>query len=222
LSDLRKTLAGAALIVVQAIALGFSANALSPHGLALIRKPLRQTHRLAGHREVFHAEPAGVPAAPALPAKPSLSQPVAKPEEAPPSKHAPEPPPPQKQPPAQPSPKPVKAQALFTNLPDAKALWDKKLATFVDARHKEDYDIEHIMGAVSLDALDFDALYAKVMGGVPKDRTIVTYCSDPQCETAIKLGDALAARGHTHVLILLEGLPGWKEAGYSTTKEASP
>jgi len=111
--------------------------------------------------------------------------------------------------------------ALFTTLPDAKALFDRKAAIFIDARHSEDYDLEHIPGAVSLFVEDLDKLYEGALGAVPKDRTLVTYCSDPQCGTATKLADALAARGYTRVLILLEGLPGWKGAGYPTEKEVT-
>lgn len=117
-----------------------------------------------------------------------------------------------------------KIQALFTTLKDAKSLFDTKSALFVDARPHEDYDAEHITGAISLYCAQFDSLYNDVLGSIPKDRTIVTFCSDPECKEAVKLGDALAARGHTRVVILLEGLPGWKNAGYPVTagKESTP
>lgn len=113
-------------------------------------------------------------------------------------------------------PKPKKVEALFTTLADAKVLFDRKGAIFIDSRHKEDYELEHIPGAVWLFVEDVDKLYDEVLGSVPKDRTLITYCSDPQCGSAIKLADELVARGHTRVFILLEGLPGWKEAGYPT------
>jgi len=124
--------------------------------------------------------------------------------------------------PANPTPEPRKVEALFTTLPDAKALFDRKDAVFVDARRKEDYDIEHIAEALSLFVEDVDVLYESVMGTLPKDRTVVTYCSDAQCDTAIKLADALVARGHTRVFILLEGIPGWKGAGYPTGTGGAP
>ena len=45
---------------------------------------------------------------------------------------------------------------------------------------------------------------------------VVTYCSDPECTSAIELADGLVARGHKRTVILLDGLPGWNEAGYQT------
>lgn len=110
------------------------------------------------------------------------------------------------------------AQALFTTLDDAKLLFDKNAAIFLDGRPTIDYEAEHIQGAVSLFAENVDDLYEKVLGNVLKDRIIVTYCSDPECIEAMKLADALVANGFTKVVILLEGLPGWKEAGYPTAK----
>jgi rhodanese-related sulfurtransferase len=109
-----------------------------------------------------------------------------------------------------------KAEALFTTLADAKSFYDQKTATFIDARPIEDYEAEHIPGAISLYYDRVDSLYEHALGSVPKDRLIVTYCSDIECESATKLADSLVARGHKRVVILLEGLPGWKEAGYDT------
>lgn len=118
------------------------------------------------------------------------------------------------------APQTKKAEALFTTLEDAKAYFDKKDAIFLDGRPEEDYKAEHIKGALSLYHEKLDELYGRVLGNVPKDELIITYCSDPECKTAIKLADGLAARGYTRVLILLEGLPGWKGAGYPTEKVA--
>lgn len=107
-----------------------------------------------------------------------------------------------------------KVQALFTNLADAKLLFESGSAVFVDSRPIEDYEAEHIKGSLSLYCEKLDDLYESVMGDLPKNKVIVTYCSDPECQEAIKLADGLVAHGHTKVVILLEGLPGWKDAGY--------
>lgn len=112
-----------------------------------------------------------------------------------------------------------KAEALFTTLENAKSLHDKNAALFLDGRLPIDFNAEHIPGAVNLFCEKIDELYEKVLGSVPKDKVIVTYCSDPECIEAITLADALVARGHTNVVIFLEGLPGWKSAGYSTVKK---
>lgn len=218
-------------MVVQAVALGFAANAIDPHGLAWVRVPLRQTHKAAVSREVVATQSSATPSprlnpgslpeksvvapAPPAPTKPAVESQADKPVQPPRPKPKPE-----DERIAPPAAKHAKAEALFTSLEDAKILFDRKSAVFVDARHKEDYDLEHIPGALSLFVNGVDTLYSSVLGKVPKDQTIITYCSDPQCETAIKLADALVDRGHTRVFILLEGLPSWRDAGYPTEKGA--
>jgi rhodanese-related sulfurtransferase len=114
---------------------------------------------------------------------------------------------------------PPAAEALFTTLEDAKLLFDKGSALFVDSRTHEDFKVEHVPGAVSLYHGSVDKLYKQVLGSVPKNRTIITYCSDPECKEATKVADELVKRGHSKVFILLEGLPGWVDAGYKTVKE---
>ncbi len=115
--------------------------------------------------------------------------------------------------------KPKNVEALFTTLEDAKSLHDKNAALFLDGRLPIDFSAEHIPSAVNLFCEKIDELYEKVLGNVPKDKVIVTYCSDLECTEAIALADALVARGHTNVVIFLEGLPGWKSAGYPTVKK---
>lgn len=232
-----KTVFGAILIVAQGAAVGLAMNALSPRPLPWVRVPLRETHKVADSRHVLGASPSrpkgAKPAAvtsasdsqsnvplPAIPAAAPVAAPKVtdKPEAAASTKPAPANRAQSGEQAKAPTTPPKRFEALFTTLEDAKALFDGKAAIFVDARHKEDYDLEHVPGAVSLFSDDLDRLYDSALGTVPKDRTIVTYCSDPQCETAIKLADALVSRGHTRVFILLEGLPGWKDAGYPTEK----
>lgn len=242
MTNLGRTAARAALIVIQATVIGFAANAVSPHRLPWIRIPLKATHRIAAWHEVLAVQPSKtITLKPKVVANPpvedaaenaatrpvqvakSVNPPVI-PRTSPSTMKMPSLKttiPPKIQPTAVLATKlvtkPKKIEALFTTLPDAKALFDRKTALFIDAREKEDYDLEHIQGAQSLCAEDLDKLYDGVLGKTAKDQVIVTYCSDPQCDTAIKLADALVARGHTHVFILLEGLPGWKDAGYPTT-----
>lgn len=251
-ASLRATVLGAAFIVVQAAVIGLAANGVNPHRLPWIRVPLRETHRVATAQEIrppsaaqttappvarsqppaavapkpaqiviaptvptVTATPATAPPKPPKPAPKVGPSPAVKPQvQAPPKVVAPVA--------AQPKPAPKKAEALFTSLKDAKALFDAKDVVFVDARHKEDYAEEHIAGARNIFADDVGTLYDGVLGGVSKSRTIVTYCSDPQCDAAIKLADALVARGHTRVFILLEGIPGWRGAGYATAKGETP
>jgi rhodanese-related sulfurtransferase len=209
--SLARLIPGALIILIASAAVGLAINALRPGGIPLIRKPLRETRAFVKIERLI-PPPSAKPAKPApvhpkeIQASPKMKPAATKPATAHQSvQHAPK-----------------KAQALFTTLDDAKALFDRKAALFVDARTIEDYEVEHISGAISLYCEDFYKLYDPTLGGVPKDRLIVTFCSDSECREAVKLADALIARGHTRVVILLEGLPGWADAGYPTASGKEP
>ncbi len=113
-------------------------------------------------------------------------------------------------------------EAPFTTLKEAKTLFKDGSALFVDARAIEDYEAGHIRGAVSLYYDDVDTLYSAAIGRLPKTVPIVVYCSEPDCESAVRVGDRLMAMGHRHTMILLEGLPGWKNAGLPTVVGKEP
>lgn len=242
---------GIAVMVVLAAGLGLAFNFMNSNGLPLVRKPLRETRPFVSASVLLAqvpsqpkqadkppvAEPAAMQTAPTTkaPAKPPMD--VSQVPTKKPAKTTPRPVTTPTQTPSMATPKPMpktvseaesktdppkKAEALFTNLKDAKSLFDKKAAIFLDGRPIEDYEAEHIPGSLSLFCEKVDDLYEKVLAGVPKNRIIVTYCSDPECTEAIDLADALVAKGYTKVVILLEGLPGWKDAGYPTTKGKEP
>lgn len=217
-----KTVFGAVLIVVMAISTGFVANAINPHGLPLKRVPLKETHRTASAHEFFPPKTnqvAKIVANSSIKAKTSsisTSKPVKTAVAVPSIPNSVK----NRAITARSATKPIvrakKIEALFTTLADAKSLFDRKAALFIDARSIEDYNAEHIDGAVSLPYDNLKESYEQVLGNVPKDRLIVTYCNDAECSTSTKLADDLVARGHTRVLILLDGLPGWRDAGYPT------
>lgn len=240
-------LPGMIAIVLLAAGMGFTANMLRPNKLPLIRKPLRETRRYTTAvdllvmpqkdsattaKKAISKQPSGetkaiaqVPAGHTEPeSKTSLIVSAGTEKSAPThgeasveGRHLAK----TMIQPAKPPEKPKQAKALFTTLEDAKALYDKNAALFIDGRLPIDYEAEHISGAVNLFCEKVDDLYEKVLENVPKDKVIVTYCSDPECTESIKLADALVAKGFTKVVILLEGLPGWKDAGYPTAKEES-
>jgi len=227
--NIRKAIVGAAFIVLQATAVGLGVNVLSPNPLPWIRVPPHMTRKVADSKTVLGSETIKKtqtePKSPADKDRSESSQdttaPVVEKKEPPVVAIAQKPSSvsgssPRKVEKIEAAPKAKKVEALFTTLADAKVLFDRKEAIFIDSRHREDYELERIPGALWLFVEDVDRLYDEVLGSIPKDRTLITYCSDPQCGSAIKLADELVARGHTKVFILLEGLPGWKEAGYPT------
>lgn len=233
---------GAAYVVIAAAVIAFASNALRSDGLPLIRKPLAQSRPRATAEQVMgqtSAKPATstpTPTPTAIGPAPAVPRPhPAAQAQAPQPKSAPraasqtgKPKPPTVAQPAKPKPQPSpakpakKVQALFIEPELAKARFDDRTALFVDTRAPEDYEAEHIAGAVSLYWEKMDEIYEKVLAGVPKDRLIITYCSDPECASAVKVADALVERGYTRVFIMLEGFPKWKEDGNPTAKGKEP
>lgn len=246
MQQVRSAVVGACALVCIATAIGLASNALRSDGLALVRKPLSETRAVVSRNQLMANAPIGArpPAKGATEGSVSRADPrkatavlldANTPQHLEPKKPVPTAAnaagraPKAAQDPQggspqarKPGPSPNKIQALFTNLNDAKTCFDNNEAIFLDARPAEDYEAEHITGALWLCYESVEEDYDKVLGQTPKDRLLITYCSDQQCASAIKLADELVARGHTRVVIMLEGLPGWKDAGYPTSsgKEA--
>jgi rhodanese-related sulfurtransferase len=72
----------------------------------------------------------------------------------------------------QPTPQPT-PEAPRISLADAKLVFDKNNAIFVDARSADTYRQEHIKGAVSI-PLGSDP---KTFKDLPRTKTIIVYCS---------------------------------------------
>jgi hypothetical protein len=58
-------------------------------------------------------------------------------------------------------------------LDKAKAMYDAGTAVFVDTHTKASFETEHITGAINIPVNDYEALIDKL----PKDKTIIAYCS---------------------------------------------
>jgi len=80
-----------------------------------------------------------------------------------------------------------------------------------DVRSAYAYQMEHIKGAQSLPIQEIS--YASVLTSLPKNTTIVTYCSCPH-HLAEMAYQVLKQRGFTSVWVLDEGIPGWKKEKY--------
>jgi cytochrome c oxidase cbb3-type subunit III len=87
----------------------------------------------------------------------------------------------------------------------------------LDARAPGDYIVEHIPGAVSVPFYDVER-YAK---DLPKDAWLICYCSCPHAESGM-LAAALVSKGFKKVTVLDEGLRGWNQHKWETTKGEKP
>lgn len=109
------------------------------------------------------------------------------------------------------------------DLAGAKALFDAG-AIFIDARSTAEYERGHIAGAVHLYYADFDVKAAEVVGSMPLDKTVVSYCSGEDCNSSDIVARHLIDYGFEKVRIFFAGWPAWEAAGYPKegSGEAAP
>lgn len=102
---------------------------------------------------------------------------------------------------------------LAISLDEAKKLHIAKNALFLDARPPEEYDAGHIQGAVSLPWHDTEQNALDVVGNLPNDTSIITYCDGAACSLSKELALFLENFGFSNVRVLVNGWHVWKEAG---------
>jgi len=79
----------------------------------------------------------------------------------------------------------------------------------VDVLPAENYEKEHIEGAISLPV---DAVKEKAVSLLPKDGRIVVYCASASCLASTQAAQALIELGFTDVLDFKGGLREYKES----------
>jgi len=87
----------------------------------------------------------------------------------------------------------------------------------VDARSREAYAAAHVPGALSIPA----ETLAKRFADIPRDRTVVVYCSfrNPGHSVSEQVGVLLRESGYV-VKVLYGGFPAWREAGLAIERPA--
>jgi len=85
----------------------------------------------------------------------------------------------------------------------------------IDARSHEEYEKGHLPGAESIPSYH---LGKQVLNRHKKTDTIVTYCTDFDCEASTIAARKLENLGFTRVVEFKGGIKDWKEAGYPIEK----
>ena len=101
-------------------------------------------------------------------------------------------------------------EILAISLEEAEQAFANGAAVFVDARSTDAYLHGHILEAVSLPWEQFDILFEPIMGPIPSEALIITYCDSETCGLGIALARALRARGYRNVRVLINGWSLWK------------
>jgi rhodanese-related sulfurtransferase len=107
---------------------------------------------------------------------------------------------------------------LVIPLDEAKQLFQRKAAKFVDARPQSQYMDGHISGALSLPLEDVANAFTDIAAQLEDNGLIITYCDGETCELSHDLALFLKDMGFGNVRTLVNGWTVWQEAGLPTEK----
>ncbi|GFO65630.1 rhodanese-like domain-containing protein [Geomonas paludis] len=91
-------------------------------------------------------------------------------------------------------------------------LEEKRAFTLVDARTNDEYQVAHLVTAISIPDKEFE----KNIALLPKDKgaLIVLYCNGVKCGKSKKVAVKAKEAGYTNLVIYADGYPVWEEKGY--------
>ena len=81
---------------------------------------------------------------------------------------------------------------------------------WVDARSADEYQADHVPGAISLNLESWDELLPNFLDQWSPDKKVVVYCSAATCELSHEVAERLRKSGITSVLVLKGGWEAWK------------
>lgn len=83
----------------------------------------------------------------------------------------------------------------------------------LDARPKQDYELDHITGAISMPFFEVEQRYKEL----PRDTWIVSYCACPKAEAEVA-ARILREKGFERVKVFYDGYFEWLTRDYPITK----
>lgn len=107
---------------------------------------------------------------------------------------------------------------LAIPLDEAKQLFERKAARFLDARPQTQYEDGHISGAWSLPWQDVNNAFTVIAAQLDNSDTIITYCDGESCELSHDLAMFLKDMGFTDIRVLVNGWTVWNDAGLPSQK----
>ncbi|MFQ5856001.1 MAG: rhodanese-like domain-containing protein [Anaerolineae bacterium] len=102
----------------------------------------------------------------------------------------------------------------YVSINELKQEFDRGASMIIlDARPKQDYELDHIAGAISMPFFEVEQRYKEL----PRDTWIVTYCACPTAE-AEEAARILGEKGFKKVRVFYEGYFEWLAREYPITK----
>ncbi|MEW5795761.1 MAG: rhodanese-like domain-containing protein [Candidatus Zixiibacteriota bacterium] len=113
----------------------------------------------------------------------------------------------------------------FVDINQAQMEFELGLATFVDARDREEFVCGTIPGSVNvpfeyLPEGDLVPYFDSAFGGISRDKALVVFCSGEECDLSLHLARNLRQYGYTNVLIFFGGAREWEKFGLEVERRA--
>jgi len=97
---------------------------------------------------------------------------------------------------------------------EARKHLEEEGTVFIDSRHKDDYDKQHVKGALFLAPDTKEEQFIAVQPLMPEDARLILYCYGPQCDMAEEVAKFLVQFGYKKMMIMTAGFKAWKQADY--------
>jgi rhodanese-related sulfurtransferase len=95
---------------------------------------------------------------------------------------------------------------------------DPRSYVLIDVRGRDAYNFAHAIGAVSMPEAEMTSQVASL----PRDRTLVLYCTCPDDKTSLRAARTLVSVFHRdHVVVLTGGLLAFRHAGGALSSDAT-
>lgn len=107
-------------------------------------------------------------------------------------------------------------------LADAITKYQSQNTIFIDARYKEDYEAGHVRGAINLSFDEFYEVLPEVEPRLSREKEMVTYCGEIDCDISLFLARLLKEKGYEKVMVMVQGWEGWVNANLPTSKGPNP
>jgi len=103
-----------------------------------------------------------------------------------------------------------------TTVDEAFRIYQSGEGLFVDSRDAEDFEKDHIPGAINIPQRRWAEVWPEWQSQLPRDRLLLLYCYGGHCGLSTRQAKRLLPEGYENVLIVDHGWDGWTEAGYPT------
>ncbi|MCX5874327.1 MAG: rhodanese-like domain-containing protein [Deltaproteobacteria bacterium] len=101
----------------------------------------------------------------------------------------------------------------FCTADEAEKWLDDPQTVFIDTRHEKDYAAGHVRGAIFLSPENKEQRFPGIEPLVPQGSKLILYCYGPDCDMAETVAAFLIDLGHSHLMIMSDGYPGWEQKG---------